>query len=1008
MNPENSHPGYVPRGEEEAISAEVARVRETGLSRALLVYGPGGIGKTSLVRNMVEVHREEPGTAWLEPVDADDPECWLLATLEQKVTRQLDPYGQYFGPYLRYLSRLPGYTRSRATRDQVISHLGRIKRVFVDCYEKYITETGTTVVMTFDTVEAMRGIYLVYTLTQWMKSLRHGTLFILSGRPAPLGDRSDPIQDELQDQHQHIPVTALPLGPFSYDAAFKYLSRSAIGSALAVSEIEKLVLLTRGHPLWLAFAVSHVSDLGLPAETTVSISTIRRAMPYAAELDREGQQLHEAFKRRLMAPYREVDFWHEAIKRLAVVRQGMSLPVWQRLMSDWPFPAGTQTSDDAWRVLRKMPWIRSRVNDQYVTLHDAVAEEIAQRVIPLHDSDQGWRRELWVRAAGIYGEMAQESAAELVAEQAQVDDLLSGLSDDLRGSTGEFPILSIDQLEAADDVSHGDIIAAVVHLDERSRQLDELRVTAFHYQLLSDFAMGADQFLLLFGQAQREYDVFLQDRLALEMQRFLPGTDYPYPLTDIISPVVAEFAAWLTTEARDRHLAIGMAVGGYLVDNQHPNTALVLLNGLPEEIADGMRRARLEVVKANANMRIPLGVQEAFSCLMRALEAARSVPERAQRRAAIADVYKELGFCNRNAGNWQDADHAYEQARDAIMENFSAPVPDSVHEDMASIQTNWAYLKGLIGEYRDGSSLAERAIETRHRLGLHVQEGISLSVRGEIFRYERRFEKAWESFGLAEQIFQGRRDWSWLGQIYQEQAICLLQAAEDGISLVPAEKDPVEQAKRLITLALDICRDQNVRAYPAALNRAGRIFGANDYRAGLKHLEEAAVEARRLSDGWFWIASLIEYAELGYRAWLATADPALRTAIAGKADDISAGIAEYHFADLEGRWLIVTANLALRDWLAEEDKALLDSALLDSALLDSALGGYAVGFRLLAQGQFGSSGASSIPPRFAHFRSMFAALPGGVQQRWLSELHGSWRNIGDGSTVLLACLEQLY
>ena len=147
------------------------------------------------------------------------------------------------------------------------------------------------------------------------------------------------------------------------------------------------------------------------------------------------------------------------------------------------------------------------------------------------------------------------------------------------------------------------------------------------------------------------------------------------------------------------------------------------------------------------------------------------------------------------------------------MENFETRASDSDHEDMASIQTNWAYLKGLIGAYRDGSNLADRAIETRHRLGLHFQEGISLSVRGEMFRYERRFEKAWDSFAVAEQIFQGRRDWSWLGQVYQEQAICLLQAMEDGINLVP-DKDPVEQAKRLITLALDICRDQNVRGIP--------------------------------------------------------------------------------------------------------------------------------------------------------------------------------------------------
>ena len=148
------------------------------------------------------------------------------------------------------------------------------------------------------------------------------------------------------------------------------------------------MLLARGHPLWLAFAVSHISEWGVPAEATANIDDIRRAMPYAAELDREGQRLHDAFKRRLMAPYREVDFWHEAIKRLAVVRQGMSQPIWERLMSDRTLPAGAATSEDAWKMLRTTPWVRTRANGRYVTLHDAVAEELAQRIIPLHDSGQ--------------------------------------------------------------------------------------------------------------------------------------------------------------------------------------------------------------------------------------------------------------------------------------------------------------------------------------------------------------------------------------------------------------------------------------------------------------------------------------------------------------------------------------------------------------------------------------------------------------------------------------------
>jgi tetratricopeptide (TPR) repeat protein len=373
------------------------------------------------------------------------------------------------------------------------------------------------------------------------------------------------------------------------------------------------------------------------------------------------------------------------------------------------------------------------------------------------------------------------------------------------------------------------------------------------------------------------------------------------------------------------------------------------------------------------------------------------VPEAVRRQAALADVYKEMGFCYRNAGRWQEADKAYERARDAIMENFTTRAADSHRADMASIQTNWAYIKGLIGNYRAGASLADRAIDTHDNLGLHLQKGISLSVRGEVFRYERRFEKAWESFSSAELIFQGRGSWSWLGQIYQEQAICLVQAAEDGINLVYG-KDPGEQAKRLITLALDICRNLNARAYPSALNRAGRIFGADHYETGLEYLEEAVAEARRLSDGWFWVASLVEYVELAYMAWLETGYPELRRAIDGKMDEIRQSTSEYKFADLEGRWLIMTANLAMRDWETNRDDALLDSALHS----------YAKGFSLLAQGQFASSGVSSIPSRFNHFSSIFASLPASERARWLGELGRSWREIGDDSATLLACLEQLY
>ena len=120
----------------------------------------------------------------------------------------------YSRRYLQDLSRLPAYPAQPQRAGPGISHLGRVKRVFAECYTQCITQTRTTVVMTFDTVEAMRGNYLLYTLTQWMKSLP-GTLFVLSGRPM----QRDPIQKEPEDPHQPMPFTVLELGPFDYQVA---------------------------------------------------------------------------------------------------------------------------------------------------------------------------------------------------------------------------------------------------------------------------------------------------------------------------------------------------------------------------------------------------------------------------------------------------------------------------------------------------------------------------------------------------------------------------------------------------------------------------------------------------------------------------------------------------------------------------------------------------------------------------------------------------------------------
>ena len=989
MTEETLFPKYIPRQEERQILAEAAQVQEHRTSRAVLLYGLGGVGKTQLVRALARAHAADKSTIWLDPIDIDDSTYWLLSNLEENVATQLDPENRYFGPYREYLSRLPTYTRPSISHETIISHLGRIKQVFVECYKTFIGNGRKTVVIVFDTVETVRGTYLILTLTQWMKALP-ATLFIVSGRPPPRhGREQDPIKRELdEDIYRPIPVTTIRLGEFTQQAAGEYLTNSRVAAGLADEEKAKLVRLTRGHPLWLALTISYLDERGIPEELEVSLAEIKRNVPYRRRMSRAGQNLHEAFKGRLIAPYREADFWHEAIKRLAVVRQGVNKVIWQKLMADRPLPEKSRNLDEAWEHLLEIPWIRPRSNGRFVTLHDAMAEELAQRIIPLHDQDQRWRSELWQLAVDIYREQTEGPKAELAGKLETLDEELQSLNEGLR----------VGDERGAPSEDQSSFIKKAARLDARKRELDQFTAARLHYQLLCDFAEGCRQFLDLFGQAKREHDILFQDLLALGMQRFLPGEDDP-AFDDVAAGVIGELRHWLSSARPQLYLEIGLSMADYLIDTEQTEAAVKLLEGLPIADANPRQRFRSDILLGNAYLRVPGRVKEGLPHFHSALALAKeAVLTSADGQKMIAVAYKELGFFYRNEGLWKEADGAYRQAFDAIAATLSVRSSPEDREEMASIQTNWAYVKGLGGHYREGSNLIESAITVRQRLKKHLEEGISWSVCGEIYRYEERFHKAWDAYSEAERIFEEQRSWPWLGMIYQEQAICLFQAVQDGVGLQTG-MDPIEQSKQLITQALNICRDQNIRGYPSALNRAGRIFGQKDFDAGLRYLAEGIEQARTLSDGWFWFANLVESAELSYRAWVETRLDKYRDKIAQQKAGIEEAMSQYEFPDLRGRWDIVQGHLAIHKW--EETR--------DDSLLRAAMPHYKQGFVLIAEGgHVGSSGTSVIPGGFATFGGLFRRLPSDVRAEWQEEFRRAWSGLDQGSTMLLSRLEQMY
>jgi tetratricopeptide (TPR) repeat protein len=989
MNEHPTFPEYVPRPETEQLREAAETVHGDKQSRALLLYGLGGIGKTTLVRNLADAGQDDQRIRWLRPIDVDDPDYWLLSTLERKVAHQLDPENTYFGKYFDYLSHLESFSSQRIARETVVSHLGMIKSVFTDCYQDFIHGSGSTVVLFFDTVETVRGVFLVYTLTQWMKELP-GTLFVLSGRP-PTSDGVDPLAVELgEDPYRNMPVTTVTLQGFSQEVASDYLRRSAAGPALNEDEISKIALLTRGHPLWLAFAVSFMARKGIPEEVQENtLEYLREVIPYEQDMPPEGQQLNEAFRRRLVTPYREVDFWSEAVNRLAVVRQAVSKQVWERLMSDRDLPPDVGTIDEAWERLLETPWIRPRANGRLVTLHDAVAEELAQRIIPFHDRSQERRKGLWRRAAEIYREVNAEPEAELERSLSDLDRAYDRR--EARRTAWTVENRTPTPEETAEEEA---LIREVAVLEAKKRRIDQSRAVGFYYQFLSDFRLGCEQFLSLFDEGAAQGDVFLQDRLVLEMQRFLPTSMPLEALDDVIRAVIADFHRWLVGEGQDFYTRVGTSVASYLIDTQKSGQAMDLLEQLSTD--DERQHFRISILKGNALMRVPQAMEEAESHFRAALEIAKAMTEDDGHRW-IAKAYKEFGFFYRHRGWWSRADYAYRTARNALLLH-DVTVSDEDRDEMASVQTNWAYVKGLLGEYLDGRNLVESAINVRKSLGQPQGEGFSWSVRGELFRFERHYFTAWQSYAEAQRIFERLRDWSWLGVVYQEQASCLFLASGDKVQLLPGSQDQEEEAQSLIIRALDICHDQNLRSYPSALNRAGRIFGAKDVDAGLEYLRRGIEQATRLSDGWFLLANLVEYVELCHREWEKNREPRYLQDIEAHQSDIEQAVGSYDFPDLEGRWRFIQGSLAI-------DRA---TRMNETAQFTVALEHFTKSFWLMSQGFVGSSGAYAIPDYFQRLKVIVKDLPDEVRAGWVAHFHQAWFSDDPGATLLLARLQELY
>lgn len=965
----------IPRNELlDKLRKAATEVHNHRQSCAVMIFGDGGVGKTSFLRNLPEDLQAFPYIQ-LGPYDVDDAEYWLLPNLERRIAHHLDPQMTFFQSYFDHQHHFFDHqSRRGASHDidtwEVLAYSRKSDKVFFECFQAYVNNAGITPILIFDTVESIRGLGFQFELIRWIEKVTSALVVFASRRP----DNSsypDAFVDSLK-QSTLTSVQIWSLDRFTDEQSRLYLQSSHVGAALSEQQLNGVVHMAEGYPLRLALSVAYyAADSYFPEIETWVAGNMGHA------------DLRDAFLYRLTVPHRSGDFWFEAIKRLGVVRRRVNFQVWQELMADCTLPDEMSSWTEAWSVLLEMPWVRTRANKAYVTLHDAFAEILAKNLIVFEDHNHEWRKKVWKRATLIYQKRLKQEDIHLQSERKELNESLKQADIDL---AERF----LDQ-------------AMTYSVRETERYL--LESTAFYYHILSDREGAISEFLKTLQNDGKSPHQLVELKF-LELQQFLPGSTIHSPLEDVIRPEIIAFRQWYAKHSTIRY-EVESKIAKYLLRRGTPKDALPWLDGLIETTSYSPTQAfQLFSDRANARLRVFGLSSKAFEDFSRLRELAQNPESPPEVKERLNEAFRNLGYYFRVVGDWEKSAEHY---RLAVKHTSLDP---KQRTERALIQYHYGFILALRGRYPEAQAKADLALDLALRLGNEPLRARVLNAKANIDRMAGAYESAYEAVSEAESLFVKLENDPWLGIVRQSMAICMYEAAEKNVRLLPYKStaDILFAARELAYDAVRLCRSYQVLSLPRALYRAGHILSLFDHDEGLAFFYEGNEIAIDVTDRWMRIANGVDFASLAYNAWIETGDFKYRLKVDEMREEINAALSVHGastFIDFRGRWEVIQANCKTADGLAKP--------LRSEELYEEALKLYVLGFLNIARGSaplqasrsLGSLSSRSLDNLSRPFYELLKTLPQTVLVHWLDTLDREWRNLPDTDAEHVAPLSTL-
>lgn len=466
--------------EEELSLVEDLLTASWGSRQVLLIHGPGGVGKTRLLR---EIHRrrEEYAQRLEKPllftriIDFDDVSVRLPWSFGQRLVAELGR--KQFGEYLDAQKVYVQYQLLGVSSDLLREQDQRGRREFIRGYNR-VAERKRSCLL-FDTTEKVQDTELWRYLQEAIEEMKN-TVLVMAGREL------DEIKSDLEHLLGQEAVHFRPLSPFDESEARDYFLHTDVGVEIEPEMREKLYLLSGGHPIFIALAVEWLRrDMPIDHITTRPLAELQA-------LDEERlAQAREEFEIILVNKILDLTPIDQAVLRMAHVYLRFDDKILQYLLE---LSDGEMVSLS--RALHDFPFIRPRPPDIY-TLHDEMRRLVNEHTWPNIDPHGTQRRSVSAKMVSYY------------------DEKLKTLNENLN------KVRSIWK-KARKDEDTEKAAQVFPQLNELEQQRALLEVERFHYLLDADPSRAYDHFLEAFDEATWRYRYSLRELIWTEMQPHAP------------------------------------------------------------------------------------------------------------------------------------------------------------------------------------------------------------------------------------------------------------------------------------------------------------------------------------------------------------------------------------------------------------------------------------------------------------------------------------------------------